>query len=283
MMATENKDADAWWKASFGSDAKTKREGFIDKYQAKFKNSDSYIVRVLSKYIIRGFEVDDGSVQHDEFMNFVARFGPFDSTYQKAKDSLFDDKSLLLPWFHGSLSREEAEKRLGSSEGGHYLVRYSEKFPTKLTIMYTSQRDASFHVKNILVHNSEKGFTLFDGTSNPDGGTDPPKYFTSLTALIESFKHKLVKPVPSPILEYIKNNDQPGSKHQNYVIPDFTSSGKDAKSSDKGEKGKDDKYHVFSHQGHERKASTGGHADGAKHAEYSKFPAKEKDGHLSVK
>jgi len=293
-MADEKAGAE-WWKTTFGSESKVKRELFMEKYLAKVKTSDSYTVRVLAKYVIRGFENDDGNVLHDEFVNFIARFGPIDASFTKAKESLFDGSNYLLPWFHGALSREEAEKRLGASEAGHYLIRFSEKYPTKLTIMYTSNRDGQFHVKNILVHNSDKGFTLHDGVSGPDGSSEPPKYFSNLVALIDSFKNKLVKPVPSPILEYIKQHDQPGSKGHNYVVPDFTISHKDKdgrytafvdpgkeKSGASSHKA-DDKYSHFTGAGHERKASTGGHKDGEKHhADYTKFPGKDKD-HLGVK
>jgi len=272
---------------TFGNVKSVKRDIFMPKYLDKVKSTDAYTVRVLAKYVIRGFEIDNLEVLYDEFVNFVARFGPLDSSFTKAKASLFDKDNYLLPWFHGALSREEAEKRLGTTEAGQYLVRFSEKFLTKLTIMYTSTVHGAFHVKNILVHNTEKGYTLHDGEKDPEGSTDP-KYFANLVDLISSFNTKLAKPVPSPILDYIRSHDQPGSKAPGYTVPDLTKVGRYQAFPDgtpktpasPTDKPKGDNYQTFSH---ERKPSTGGHEPGTKHhADYSKFGAKDKD-HLSVK
>jgi len=289
----DEKKQDPWWTATFGKDniKSVKRDIFMEKYLAKMKSTDSYTVRILAKYVIRGFEADDGCVLHEEFYNFVQRFGPLEHSLAKAKDSLFDKDNLLLTWFHGALSREEAEKRLGEKENGLFLIRFSEKFPTKLTIMYTSTRESQFHVKNILVHNSERGFTLHDGLVGPEGSNEPPRYFSNLQLLIESFKQKLAKPVSSPILEYIKHHDQPGSKPPGYSVPDFTREGRytpftegarNGTSSAVATEGKargDVPYMHFEgpHPHSQRKPSTGGHEPGSKHghADYTKFPGKD--------
>jgi len=223
---------DEWWTATFGKEERVKRDVFMEKYQSKVKTTDAYTVRALAKYVIRGFEPDEGYVLSKEFAHFVARFGPIDSSFVRAKASLFDSQNYLLGWFHGALSRMEAEKRLKNYEDSHgssFLIRFSEKYPAKLTVMYISKQV----IKNILVHNASGSFKLrdkdnADGSASPTSPTSPSSpsvtkdvNFANLVELIEEYKAKLGRLVPSPILAYIKEHDKPGSAPTGYTIPDF--------------------------------------------------------------
>ncbi len=65
----------------------------------------------------------------------------------------------LVPWFHGSVSREYAEKRLSEPKtAGKYLIRFSEAKPDKFTLVYVT---ADLKIKNVLISNfGELGYSL---------------------------------------------------------------------------------------------------------------------------
>ena len=82
----------------------------------------------------------------------------------------------MAPWFHGSLSRTEADAML--TKPAMFIVRYSEKFPvsarttiicatgvlltaparvraqTKLTLVYSKTKENTLQFKNCLIHNT---------------------------------------------------------------------------------------------------------------------------------
>ena len=41
---------------------------------------------------------------------------------------------MLSSWFHGKMTREEAEKKLDVTKDGHFLVRESNNFPGDYTL-----------------------------------------------------------------------------------------------------------------------------------------------------
>ncbi|CAM9780827.1 unnamed protein product [Choristocarpus tenellus] len=66
-------------------------------------------------------------VGRQELELFLHRFGPLDVCLAKAGGSLFEDGGCLELWFHGYLTRKEAEGLLEQDgQPGAFLVRFSE-------------------------------------------------------------------------------------------------------------------------------------------------------------
>eukprot|EP00823_Brevimastigomonas_motovehiculus_P004341 TRINITY_DN284_c0_g1_i1.p1 TRINITY_DN284_c0_g1~~TRINITY_DN284_c0_g1_i1.p1 ORF type:complete len:426 (-),score=167.24 TRINITY_DN284_c0_g1_i1:192-1448(-) len=148
---------------------------------------DATFLSVLVKHVI-GAGVKDGCISEKEIANFVGRFGCVASSstsstsssslsaaslsveraLQRAKANLFvkneaTHELTLVPWFHGVLERKEAEEMLQKTKkDGAFLLRYSDKFPTKLTFSYARFPKDKFECKNVVAHNLSTGFQ-FEG------------------------------------------------------------------------------------------------------------------------
>jgi len=82
---------------------------------------------------------------------FLGRFGPFENCLEKSVNSLFMQLSPPLPyrWFHGNQDRKAAtaimtqdEMSMGTKrESGHFLVRFSDKYPTDFVLSYSKVKD----------------------------------------------------------------------------------------------------------------------------------------------
>lgn len=99
-----------------------------------------------------------------------------------------DAKFISMPWFHGKISREEAENLLQPRTDGLFLVRESTNFPGDYTLCVCYQNK----VEHYRVKYHERNLTI-----------DDEEFFENLEMLIEHYKNdadglctKLVKPVP---------------------------------------------------------------------------------------
>lgn len=53
----------------------------------------------------------------------------------------------VFRWYHGKISRAQAEELLSNSEEGHYLVRESNNFPGDYTLcVYSSHKVEHYHI-----------------------------------------------------------------------------------------------------------------------------------------
>lgn len=95
---------------------------------------------------------------------------------------------ITFRWFHGKISREEAENLLQPRSDGLFLVRESTNFPGDYTLCVCYQNK----VEHYRVKYHEKNLTI-----------DDEEFFENLEMLIEHYKNdadglctKLVKPLP---------------------------------------------------------------------------------------
>jgi hypothetical protein len=65
--------------------------------------------RIYSRYI----------VDHVQFSAFLSRFGPIERAFAKASLSFFSDEGRLVTWFHGTISRKDAEAAVGCRDNCH--------------------------------------------------------------------------------------------------------------------------------------------------------------------
>jgi hypothetical protein len=100
------------------------------------------------------------TISAKELNMFLQRFGPsFVDAFKKCQSNLFEADGKLVCWFHGNISRDQAEAGLKASADqraakGLFLIRFSEKYPSKLTLAYSRIEDKKFFLKNVLVHNT---------------------------------------------------------------------------------------------------------------------------------
>ncbi|CAH1965209.1 unnamed protein product [Acanthoscelides obtectus] len=119
-----------------------------------------------------------GNSEHDVNVNRV----------QNRIRSNTNTKYVYCPWFHGKISREEAENLLRPRTDGLFLVRESTNFPGDYTLCVCFQSKVEhYRVKS----------------NNGKLTTDDEEFFDNLEELIEHYKNdadglctKLVKPLP---------------------------------------------------------------------------------------
>ncbi|RHZ08918.1 hypothetical protein DYB31_012223 [Aphanomyces astaci] len=127
-----------------------------------------------------------------DWERFLIRFGPFDKCVLKAVQC-FQDKLGIAPWFHGVISRAQAEAVTTSSDDGAFLVRFSETQPDKFTLTYMKVHTDPIYngrkeIKNVLiVHNPREGYGLQDGGNGVK--------YPSIASFIEGSSVRLRTPV----------------------------------------------------------------------------------------
>lgn len=113
--------------------------------------------------------------------NQIANNGHYENINREAKFS-------AMPWFHGKISREEAETLLQPRTDGLFLVRESTNFPGDYTLCVCYQNK----VEHYRVKYHERNLTI-----------DDEEFFENLEKLIEHYKNdadglctRLVKALP---------------------------------------------------------------------------------------
>jgi hypothetical protein len=84
----------------------------------------------------------------------VKRFGPeADIILSKLIDNLVDPRLIVHSWFHGRISRQEAEVRLRASRPGGYLLRYSDSIPGTFALSLSYEQMGEVRVRHYAVYN----------------------------------------------------------------------------------------------------------------------------------
>jgi hypothetical protein len=134
---------------------------------------------------------EDDLVHLDHFGQVVGWLGPFDQKILIRYEELIREG-----WFHGFLSKAEAEERLKPRSDGTYLVRFSANNPNN----YVISKKGSEGVKHMLVlHKPSEGF-LFNKNTYPTFRAlldDSQKPFRLKIACDGSIFHVIRTP-PSP-------------------------------------------------------------------------------------
>ncbi|TWW66969.1 Tyrosine-protein kinase CSK [Takifugu flavidus] len=103
--------------------------------------------------------------------NTVGREGTIPANYvQKREGVKSGGKLSLMPWFHGKITREQAERLLYPPETGLFLVRESTNYPGDYTLCVSC--DGKVEHYRIIYHNGK--LTI-----------DEEEYFENLMQLVE--------------------------------------------------------------------------------------------------
>ncbi|TMW55993.1 hypothetical protein Poli38472_008641 [Pythium oligandrum] len=154
-------------------------------------------LRVMAKYCIADSAWQHDTISQQDFLHFIARFGPLESSLAKVIEC-FTVHRELVSWFHGSMTRAEAECVLLSSQmdDGSFLVRFSESQPTRFTLSYVKVHTAPPHtgrreMRNVLIENIGKnGYVLTDSRN---------KAYSSIRAFIQRSSARLKYGVASKL------------------------------------------------------------------------------------
>ncbi|ETW03284.1 hypothetical protein, variant [Aphanomyces invadans] len=187
-------DGMQWWRDTIYPQAHVSRDEFKQKLfqcsriqlpQMSMKEASVYLdicIELKSEIMVRDWE------------RFLVRFGPFSKCVVKAVQC-FQDRVGVAPWFHGAISRAEAEKLTTHADDGAFLVRFSETQPDKFTLTYMKvHSDPVYHgrkeIKNVLiVHNPREGYGLQDGGNG--------RQYPSIASFIEGSSARLRTPIVS--------------------------------------------------------------------------------------
>ncbi|KAF0684624.1 Aste57867_23428 [Aphanomyces stellatus] len=146
-------------------------------------------------------------ITFDDWERYLIRFGPFHDCAMKTVECFYDrNQNGVAAWFHGVISRAEAEAALRHADDGAFLVRFSETQPKKFTLTYMKVYADPLYMgrretKNVLiVHTPDATGKLQYGLQ--DGGNG--QLFPSIASFIENSSARLRIPVVSRLS--IENN-----------------------------------------------------------------------------
>lgn len=140
---------------------------------------------VVSMYNFRGNSKEDLPFRRGEILTIVKQTRDpvwYIARHPNGKEGLIpanyvhkrgEVKLHAMPWFHGKMSRSEAEEQLASKEEGLFLIRESANFPGDYTLCICSQ-DKVEHYHIIYNHNK---LTI-----------DEEVFFENLTQLVEHYR-----------------------------------------------------------------------------------------------
>lgn len=162
-------------------------------------------LRIIAQHCITS---NSDQVTKTDFSRFLARFGPLELSLTKLV-ACFCKNRQLVPWFHGEIGRDEAERVLSKEKynDGTFLVRFSESQPTNFTLTYMRIHSKNANTpgrrefKNCLVSNlGTAGYALEEAMKRENAvGQSRQRTFPSIGALIQSNSRRLKVGVTSDL------------------------------------------------------------------------------------
>jgi len=194
-MAHEDEASMLWTKA-FAQRDRVNGYQLSDVLAARFKDITPNIIRDVTDNVIDG--ECRGTVTKQEFTDFVARFGPFDSAIQRCHANIFDSDGIVYPWFYPRMDRVNGDAK-ASAMPASYLVRYSGQHRDKLVLTYSQPEGTGLKCHSVLISNVDGRWKL--------EGHDA--LFSKLTELFRSLGNLLRHPVESDLYTSMKKQRQP--------------------------------------------------------------------------
>lgn len=165
MSVAKDSGAQAFWAKNFGTEANAATSKVVDALKAHIKDApNETFARAITLGVVASAP-DSALVTAEELNLFAVRFGGFDNCFKKVKAALFDNNGKLVTYFHGLLTRPQAEGALfhaadqNASQKSFYLLRFSENLKDKLTLSY-AKREAQLQCKTVIVYNTSLGFAF---------------------------------------------------------------------------------------------------------------------------
>lgn len=204
--------AKKFWKAEFRGqpavDVKTVTARLISKNYTN--RPEDMVKKVVGILISTDQNLEDSTlVSWKAFDIFLMRFGPsVEKAIEKAVKGMFGKDGQLHLWYHGTLSREEAERALGKpdqpspsglavTEGpGRWLVRATQG---DFCLGYTmADKDDNIEYNHHLIYNSERGYSFVNlATMKDEKERAGYKYvYSSVAKIVKAFKTQGTLQIP---------------------------------------------------------------------------------------
>jgi len=189
---TSDLEGKEFWQSHFDQALEVGLDEFTEKIQAYLSQRRSLPGEGTSasqvfKYLVK---VDQRHrINQQEFNLFLRRFGPFTNCLRKAALSFFNN-GMLCTWFHGTISRHQAETLISAGPAGSFLVRFSEHHPTKFSLSY---KKSDGKLRNTLLHN------LPESGVGVEQGQGEFKQYPSVAHFVQENASLLCHPVESSL------------------------------------------------------------------------------------
>jgi len=212
-----------FWNGSFGDKKEVSAEEFGDKLAARFPTYPSDVVfKIVDHFIAMQSTLDKPDhLGVKQFVAFLEKFGPFAEIMNHVTSNFFDKAGNVHRWYHHSVDRENAKKRMKSPDT--YLVRDSSH-KNSFVLMYAK---SGAGLKELLIEMKKGVFNV-----NPD--QEHPEKFESMLKILESrvkdleattstlytayYMETKVDDLPNPILGFAPPSDKPAAtKYADYA------------------------------------------------------------------